>query len=107
LQVLASDPTQVLVQPGSIQVWDSGGKLDVTVLAGLPDIYGAVLDKDATASFLPCQLVGEDAGVRICAPPIHVGVPDAGAIDGGAADAAASVDAAADADDAATDSAVD
>jgi len=99
LQVSASDPTRVLIQPGSIQVWDSGGTLDVSVSADLPDVYGALLGTQATASFLPCQLVSQDAGVRVCAPPIH-----GGGSDGGVGDAPAAADAGA---DAATDGAVD
>ncbi len=86
LQVSASDPTLILLQPSSIQIWDSGGRLDVTVSADLPDIYGAMLGQDTTASFIPCQLVGEDAGVHICAPPIHGGAADGGATYGGAGD---------------------
>jgi len=94
LQPSVSDPTLVLLQPGSIQVWDSGGRLDVTLSGGLPDLYGAVLGQEISASFLPCQLAGQDdAGVRICAPPIHGGGSDAGAPDA--------------ASDAATDSAMD
>jgi hypothetical protein len=86
LQVSPSDPTQVLIQPDCLQVWDSGGKLDVTVSADLPDVYG----------------------VRICAPPpIHGCGSDAGATDGGAGDAPAAADAGGDADDAGIDSAVD
>lgn len=108
LQASASDPTLILLQPGSIQIWDSGGRLDVTLSADLPDVYGTVLGQDTTASFLPCQLVGEDAGVRICAPPpIHGCGSDAGATDGGAGDAPAAADAGGDADDAGIDSAVD
>jgi len=94
LQPSASDPTLILLQPGSIQIWDSGAQLDVTVSADLPDIYGAVLGTEATASFIACQLVSEDAGVHICAPPNHPGT-DGGASDGGVSDAGAS-----DADDA-------
>ena len=107
VQVSPSDPTLILLKPGTIQVWDSGGKLDVTVSAGLPDIYGGLLDKDVTASFLPCQLAGDDAGVRICAPPNHGGGSDAGVNDGGAAPDVAAADAGAAGDDAGADSAVD
>jgi hypothetical protein len=109
LQVSASDPTLILVQPGSIQIWDSGSQLDVTVSADLPDIYGAALGQDVTASFIPCQLVGEDAGVRVCAPPMHVGGVDAGATDA-PFDVPVSPDAAEaglDADETLTDGAVD
>ena len=109
LQASTSDPTLILLQPGSIQIWDSGARLDVTVTADLPDVYGAVLGQDMTASFIPCQLVGEDAGVRICAPPMHGGGADGGAPDGVAADAASDVpvspDAGIDAADAGADGA--
>ena len=108
LQASVSDPTLIFVQPGSLQIWDSGAQLDVTLSAGLKDIYGATLGNTQSASFIPCQLVGEDAGVRICAPPIH---PDGGAADAG--DVSASSDGSSDADggvdaiDAADDTPVD
>jgi hypothetical protein len=94
LQASASDPTLILLQPGSIQIWDSGAQLEVTLSADLPDIYGAVLGASKSASFIPCQLVSEDAGVRTCAPPSHPatdgGASDGGASDGGASDGGAS-----------------
>ena len=71
------------------KIWDSGAQLDVTLSADLRDIYGATLGTARSASFIPCQLLGEDAGVRICAPPIHR--------DGGAGDGPVSADASADA----------
>ncbi len=97
LQASPSDPTLILLEPGSIGVWASGGQLDVTLSADLPDIYGATLGVAQSASFIPCQLVGQDGGTRICAPPIH---PDGGASDGGAGDTGASDAGATDAGDA-------
>lgn len=105
LKVSVSDPTLIFLQPPAGKIWDSGAQLDVTLSADLRDIYGATLGAAQSASFIPCQLLGEDAGVRTCAPPMQH--------DGGAADAGAgpvSVDAspdAPDASDAADDSASD
>jgi hypothetical protein len=109
LQASATDPTLIFLQPGH-KIWDSGAQLDVTLSADLRDIYGATLGTARSASFIPCQLLGEDAGVRICAPPMQ---RDGGA-DSGAADAASDVpvstdaaDAGVDADQTVTDGAVD
>lgn len=105
LQASVSDPTLIFLQPGSRnKIWDSGAELDVTLSADLRDIYGATLGTARSASFIPCQLLGEDGGVRICAPPIQHG----GGIDGGAADASSDApDAGAATVDAADDSGVD
>jgi hypothetical protein len=104
LQASASDPTLILLQPGSIQVWDSGAQLDVTLAAELPDVYGSMLGTPATASFIPCQVVAGDAGARTCAPPSHGAGTDGGATDAGGGDAS---DAAVDGTDAPDDVAVD
>jgi hypothetical protein len=99
LQPSVSDPTLIFLQPGSSKIWDSGAQLDVTLSAALRDIYGATLGAARSASFIPCQLLGEDAGVRICAPPI---LRDGGAADD-AGDGPVSADASADAPDAGAD----
>jgi hypothetical protein len=100
-------PRTVYLQPAQcLKVWPPETRIDVTIDAELPDVFGAALGEVVMAGFTTGQAPAGSAGPGLCPP-------GGGAGDGGAGDAGGSADGggmppdAGAAEDAAADAGVD